>query len=771
MEEKRMHVNVRGIVQGVGFRPFLHRLAAAYGLSGWAKNTSGGVEAELQGKSESCDGFLRELRKNPPPLSVVEDVEVCFLPPLPGCAGFAIRDSEEKEEGTLVSPDLSLCPACERELLDPSDRRYRYPFINCTDCGPRYTITRRLPYDRGQTTMRSFVMCPACRREYEDIRDRRYHAQPDCCPECGPSVYYLNGSGERMEGDPFALAQKELARGGIVAVKGIGGIHLACDGTSAEAILRLRGRKSRPAKPLALMCRSLEEVLRIAEAGEEEKRFLSGPRRPIVLLKKKKEPAVSRSMAQALSAAAIGPRIGLMLPYSPVHVLLLDGHFGGPVTVVMTSANRSGCPVLTEEAEAVEVLSGIADGYLLHNRPIENRCDDSVVMEWQGEEYFLRRSRGYAPSPLTATEDSDGIYAYGAEQKGSFALGRDRHIFLSPYIGDLKTVETADHYRNSLEAYERLFCTRPKRIACDLHPDYISTGEAKKRAEESGVPLLQIQHHWAHMASCMEENGLSGPAFGIIWDGTGLGTDGNIWGAEFLEGDFSHWKRVGSIRPILLAGGDRASVEIGRIALALLCDAGLPADRAPLPAEKRESLKHLIATGLTCVKASSMGRLFDGVCSLLLQKAEITYEGEGGRLLEAVSESEVPFFPAGATAPYPVSFYEEQGLRLFDTRPLLRIIEKEMAAGETAGRIASRFMETLCHMAADQCRMLNRKRLPVVLSGGVFQNRFLLSGVSRLLLQDGFSVFCHHQIPAGDDGISVGQLAIARAAEAMKAKE
>ena len=765
MEQKRMRVSVRGIVQGVGFRPFLHRLAAAYGLSGWAKNTSGGVEAELQGKSESCDGFLRELRKNPPPLSVVETVDVCFLSPLLGYEGFEIRDSQEKEEGTLVPPDLSLCPACERELQDPSNRRYRYPFINCTDCGPRYTITRKLPYDREQTTMRGFVMCPSCRQEYEDIRNRRYHAQPDCCPDCGPSVYYVNGNGERMEGDPFALAQEELARGGIVAVKGIGGIHLACDGTSAEAILRLRGRKHRPAKPLALMCRSIEEVLRIAEAGEEEKRFLSGPRRPIVLLKKKKEPAVSSSMAQALSAAAIGPRIGLMLPYSPVHHLLLDGHFGGPATVVMTSANRSGCPVLIEEEEAAEVLSGIADGYLLHDRPIENRCDDSVVMEWMGAEYFLRRSRGYVPSPLTALADSDGIYAYGAEQKGSFALGREKHIFLSPYIGDLKTVETADHYRKALETYERLFCTRPKRIACDLHPDYISTEEAEKRAKESGVPLLRIQHHWAHMASCMEENGLSDPVFGIIWDGTGLGTDGSIWGAEFLEGDCSEWKRVGSIRPMLLAGGDRASAEIGRIALALLCDAGLPTNSVPLSAEKRERLERLIASGLACVKASSMGRLFDGVCSLLLQKAEITYEGEGGRLLEAISESEVPFLPAEKASPYPVSFYEEQGLRLFDTRPLLRAIEKEISAGETVGRIAARFMETLCHMAADQCRTLNRKKLPVVLSGGVFQNRFLLSGVSQLLRQDGFSVFCHHQIPAGDDGISVGQLAIAREAE------
>lgn len=774
---------MQGIVQGVGFRPFLHRLAVKFHLSGWVRNTSGGVEAELEGGEEELEKFLWELKTASPPLSVIEDITVTFLPNLRNYEGFEIRESGEGKESTLVSPDISICPACERELYTPSDRRYRYPFINCTGCGPRYTIVKKLPYDREQTSMRGFAMCPDCFLEYSDIRDRRYHAQPDCCPDCGPQMYYLDADGNPMEGDPLELAQRALACGRIVAVKGIGGIHLACDGGNAEAIERLRRRKHRPAKPLALLCRSMEEVARIAEPTAKEAELLFSPRRPIVLVKKKE-------FSKETELLSRGKRLGIMLPYTPIHMLLSDGSFGGPKILVMTSANRPGCPALVREEEALAALSGIADGYLFHNRPIENRCDDSVLMEWKGGTYFFRRSRGYAPEPLYSKQDVTGIYAFGAEQKGSFALGKGNHIFMSPHIGDLKQLETADHYREAMKTYERLFKTQPQVLICDLHPDYVSAREAETLAAEmrkaetlaeklkkpsggmsqkkSGVSLLKVQHHWAHMASCMEDNGVNGPVFGIIWDGTGLGTDGTIWGGEFLKGDFRAFKRMGSIRPIALPGGDRAVKEIGRTALSLLLDAGLPADPVPLPDAKKRALKVLLHSepaAAACPKASSMGRLFDGVCSLLFGMAESSHDGEGGMLLEGCSETETPAFKEGG--PYPLQFYEETyeegSLRVFDTRPVMRAVWEELTVlQESRNRISCRFMETLCYMAAEQCRVLNQERLPVVLSGGVFQNRFLLAGVTELLTRDGYTVYCHHRVSAGDEGISLGQLAIGR---------
>ncbi len=789
MQKKRISLNVQGIVQGVGFRPFLHRLAEEYQLSGWARNTSGGVEAELEGSEDGLNAFVRELQESAPPLSAVEKISASFLPNLRNYKGFEIRESGENRESTLVSPDISICPACGKELYTPSDRRFRYAFINCTDCGPRYTIVKSLPYDRGRTSMQSFAMCPECSAEYGDIRNRRYHAQPDCCPDCGPQMYYLDGEGKPVEGDPFALAQRTLAEGGIVAIKGIGGIHLACDGENEGAVLRLRRRKNRPEKPLALLCHSMDEVLRIAEPSGEEKKLLLSPRRPIVLVKKKMVSAPewkpsSEQQAGAFKAVSFSERLGIMLPYTPIHLMLSDGTFGGPGVLVMTSANRPGCPVLIREEEALSVLSGIADGYLFHNRPIENRCDDSVVMEWKGEPYFLRRSRGYAPQPLSAKRDVSGIYAYGAEQKGSFALGKGRHVFLNPHIGDLKHLEAAEHFQEAMETYERLFDTFPRILVCDLHPDYVSARAAMKRlemlsgagsaaseAEErspAGVSLIKVQHHWAHMASCMEDNGLDEPVFGIVWDGTGLGTDGTIWGGEFLEGDFSDFRRLGSIRPIALPGGDRAVKEIGRTALSLLLDAGVPTECVPLPEEKRRALTALLNSPLSvsaCPNASSIGRLFDGVCALLLQKREITFDGQGGMLVEACAPKKAEIERMQTESPYPLQFYEENGVRMFDTRPMIRALWKELSDSredESCSHIAWRFMETLCRMAADQCRELNTKRLPVVLSGGVFQNSFLLRRVTELLKKEGFTVYCHKRVSAGDEGISLGQLAVAR---------
>lgn len=742
----RLHFLIEGIVQGVGFRPFVHRQAARLGLSGWARNTAAGLELELEGPDAALDDFQSILRTAPPPLAVMEEVQVQPVPPT-GERGFSILPSREGAAATLVSPDLAPCPACLAEMNDPQGRRYRYPFINCTDCGPRFSIIRRLPYDRPATTMAGFAMCPDCEAEYTDITSRRYHAQPNCCPVCGPRAIYLDAEGHPLPGDPIALAQQALAAGQIVAVKGTGGIHLACRADDPDAVARLRRRKHRPEKPLALMARDLEAAGRFCRLSEEEAALLQSPRRPILLLSKR-DPAGQGW----LSATA---RLGIMLPYTPLHILLLDGQAGGPDLAVMTSANRPGCPVLIDNEEAVAVLHGVADGFLLHNRPIANRCDDSLAMVWRGAPVFFRRSRGYAPQPLLLDRDATGVLALGAEQKGSFAAGRGRHAFVSQYIGDLKNAETLDHYRTALHSTLDLFGLVPQALVCDLHPDYASTRLAEELARQRGLPLRQVQHHWAHMAACMADNRLTGPVFGLVWDGTGLGEDGTIWGGECLMGDFRICRRVGSLRPVALPGGDVCAVQIGRTALALATDAGC-ADLAP-DFPRREGVAALLNSGYRCPRSSGMGRLFDGVYALLTGRVTAGYEGQAPALLEALAEGAAP------AALYTPAFYEDAGVRFFDTRPLIRALCTGKAAGTDPAALAAGFQQALCAMALDQCRALNPDKLPVVLSGGVFLNRALLDGVTARLEGAGYRVYTHKRVSPSDEGLALGQLAIGAA--------
>lgn len=766
---------ISGIVQGVGFRPFLHRLARQHCICGWVRNSSSGLEGVLTGEPENLEHFLADLKNSPPPMASVEIIQTeRFTPEKNDLAAadftqFTILESRNGEGSTLVSPDIAMCPECEAELYTKADRRYRYPFINCTNCGPRYSIIDSLPYDRDRTVMNEFQMCPECSHEYQDISDRRYHAQPDCCPKCGPQIFYMTQDSRTAEKDDALRASQELlARGGILAVKGIGGIHLACSALDSHAVKKLRTRKHRAEKPLAVMCRSLDSVRRICRITPEEEKLLTSPARPIVLLAKK-DP-------DSLMELSFSRRLGVMLPYSPLHTLLIDGMYGGPDILVMTSGNLSGCPVLTENEEAILALKDTADGFLLHNRRIQNRCDDSLTAEWKGAPYFLRRSRGFAPRPLEFTPDADGIFALGAEQKASFALGKYSHVFLSPYIGDLKNAETFAHYTDTLHTYEKLFRLKPSLYVCDLHPDYLSSQEARRAAGEKGLPLLKVQHHWAHMASCMADNGLTGPCFGIIWDGTGLGTDGKIWGGEFFTGDLDAFTRTGSIRPVMLPGGDRAILEIGRIALSLAADAGITDySLIPLPEEKCRMLSRLLSAGYS-PSASSIGRLFDGICALLCGRSQADYEGEGAALVEALSPIETPKKNERNTTAflqdlsYPLSFYDQDDMRIFDTRPLISYIIEDIRKQkdrEEYGQIALRFMSTLACMALDQCTALNTKRLPVVLSGGVFQNRFLLHGVTALLEEAGFRVYTHHRVAANDEGISLGQLAIARKKRSM----
>ena len=736
VEHVRLHI--RGIVQGVGFRPFVHRLVQEFGLTGCIRNSSSGVELELEGERARLDAFLAALPERAPRLAVIEGIEAEFSRDLRHFRDFTIEKSlVEEKRRTLVSPDIAICPDCLRELKDPNDRRYRYPFINCTNCGPRFTIIRDLPYDRPLTSMGRFPMCPDCEREYHDIENRRYHAQPDCCPVCGPRVFYCDADGVEQPGDAIALAQETLRRGGIVAVKGLGGIHLACRCDEAEIARRLRQRKQRDEKPFALMCRDMDAVRRFCRVNDEEEALLTGFRRPIVLLEKR-EPGL-RHLSESNT-------LGVMLPYTPLHVLLLE-EFDA---LIMTSANLSDTPILHRNRDALTALHGLADGFLLHDRAIETRCDDSLYMVVEGREYPLRRSRGYVPFPLRVEGSRGGLLACGAEQKASFCLSRGEYVFPCQHIGDLKNYETLAYYEQQIAHFERLFDQKPELLICDLHPDYLSTAYARERCEREGLRLLQVQHHHAHLAACMADNGVSERCVGLIWDGVGYGTDGTSWGGECLIGDFEDFERFASLRPIPLLGGDRAAKELDRVAFALLYDAGC--DTAAIP--QAEAYGRLLQARLNCPLSSGMGRLFDGVAAILGIQTLASYEGQGAVLLEAVAEQ-------GEQGRYSVVLEGVSPMR-FDWRPMIRAIAAERDAGVPVGTIAARFHNTLIDMAVETARLASEASgvTTVALSGGSFQNRYLLERLPARLREAGFRVLLHHRVSCSDEGLSLGQLRI-----------
>ena len=738
---ERVWIHVRGIVQGVGFRPFIHKLVQSRGLCGYIKNTSSGVELELEGERAELELFVRQLPERAPVLAVIDGVEAVYSDELKHFEGFEIRSSKtEARRRTLLSPDICICDDCLRELLDPKDRRYRYPFINCTNCGPRFTIIKDVPYDRAKTSMSVFPMCPDCDSEYHNIENRRYHAQPDCCLVCGPEVFYLDADGKRVQGDAIELARRAIKAGKIVAVKGLGGIHLACRCDEPGIVQELRRRKHRDEKPFALMARNADCARSICALSAAEEKILTGFRRPIVLLKKKRP---------GLWHVSENGYVGVMLPYTPLHVLL----FGEDIDLlVMTSANRSDTPMMIENGEALEKLRGIADGFLLHNRDIQTRCDDSLCWVLDGREYFGRRSRGYVPFPVKLEQELPPLLACGAEQKASFCLSREREVFPSQHIGDLKNLETLDNYTGQIAHFERLFDIVPQALACDCHPDYLSTEYAQARAEREGLPLIRVQHHHAHMAACMADNGVSERCIGLVWDGTGLGTDGTVWGGECLIGDFSGFERFGSLRPIPLIGGDRAVEETDRVAFALLREAGLDTGEIP----EAPAYEQMLRAGLNCPLSSGMGRLFDGVAALLGIKTRCSYEGQGAVLLEAAitaDEGRYPVTLAGAP------------LR-FDWREMIAALLRDRDAGVETGRIAARFHNTLIEMAVGQCLAARAASgvSTVALSGGSFQNMFLMSRLPGRLEAEGFRVLRHRRVSPNDEGLSLGQLMIAAAA-------
>jgi hydrogenase maturation protein HypF len=761
MEESHIlsacHIHITGVVQGVGFRPFVYNLAIRLGLSGWVLNSSSGVEIEAIGSPAALEAFAERLRAEAPPLSRIEQVTVEtseVQDPRPD--EFVIRHSEGRPgEFQPISPDVALCDDCLRELFDPSDRRYRYPFINCTNCGPRFTIIQDIPYDRPKTTMAPFKMCPDCQAEYDDPADRRFHAQPNACPVCGPRVWFQISNRESplsSEGEAIRATRKMLAEGGVVAVKGLGGFHLACDATNDEAVGRLRERKGRVDKPFALMAFDLETVEQFCYVNDDERALLTSHERPIVLLRERAESAISPLVAP-------GNRyLGVMLPYTPLHYLLLEPTDGFPTALVMTSGNYSEEPIATGNDEALERLSNLADGFLLHDREIHARCDDSVTRVFAGAELPVRRSRGYAPYPVHLPFPVRQVLAVGGELKNTFCLTRDRYAFLSQHIGDMENYETLRFFEQMVEQLERTFRIDPEIIAHDLHPTYLSTRYAK---DQHATPLRDtqyaIQHHHAHIASVMVENGLTGerPVIGVAFDGTGYGTDGAIWGGEFLIADYGSFRRAAHLKYVPLPGGDAAIRRPYRIALAHLWAAGMEweEDLAPVaaaPAAERTILARQLERELNTVPTSSIGRLFDAVSALAGVCQEVNYEAQAAIELEMLVEEN--------EASYSFGLGEE-----VDPAPVIRAVVADVRAGILVGIIAAKFHNGLAVMIRDVCLRLREESglNEVALSGGVFQNVTLLGKTVPLLEEAGFTVYVHHLVPPNDGGISLGQAVIA----------
>ncbi len=750
-------ISVRGVVQGVGFRPFVYQLATRHNLRGWVRNTSEDVKIEVEGEAKDIEGFISGLREQAPPQSHIEDIKVTAGAPK-NYDKFEIRESvSEAGKYQLVSPDIATCPDCLGEIFSPTDRRYRYPFTNCTNCGPRFTIIDDIPYDRPNTTMKSFHMCLECRKEYDDPLNRRFHAQPNACPACGPRLELTDAKGNSLACDDIIKKTSELLKNGkILAIKGLGGFLLACDATSEETVNLLRRRKSRPAKPLAVMVASLEEVKRHCEVNKEEEKLLTSAGSPIVLLKWKTESDISKAVAPNLKY------LGVMLPYTPLHHLLLK-EVGLPL--VMTSGNISEEPIASENDEALRRLKNIADYFLMHNRDIYARYDDSVMIVGQGVPRFARRARGYAPYPIHLPFESKQILGCGSEEKNTFCLTRDNYAFVSQHIGDMENMETLEHYANTISLYKKLFRIEPEIIAHDMHPEYLPTKYAKELGGKEKVRLFPVQHHHAHIASCLADNGVKGPVIGVSLDGTGYGTDGNIWGGEFLVADYTKFERLAHLEYLPLPGGALAIKKPYRTALGYLLALGIDLDeKLPLlkQVDKKEIaiIKNQIEKSFNAPLTSSMGRLFDAVAALSGVRGIIQYEAQAAIDLEMLA-----YEASDETGLYPFSFKKEDNISIIKIHDLFTAVIKDLSERVPKAAIAARFHNTIAQMILETCRKIAEKTgiKRAALSGGVFQNRLLLRKTVPLLESQGFEVYTHRQVPCNDGGISLGQVVIANA--------
>jgi len=746
---ERRRIEVRGIVQGVGFRPFVWRLAHQLDLAGFVCNASSGVVIEVEGEPDALDRFEAALRDEAPPLSRIDSIDRQSIPSVCGEPGFVISESSGGEAmQTLISPDIATCPACLADIADTAGRRYRYAFTNCTDCGPRYTIVEAVPYDRPFTTMKGFALCPDCQREYDDPADRRFHAQPNACPVCGPKLELRDANGVRMEvSDEIAAAGELLAGGKILAIKGIGGFHLAVDASNEQAVQLLRTRKGREEKPLAVMVRDLAAARALCEISPEEEAALASAQAPIVLLRKRPDLPLAPSIAPG------NDRLGVMLPYSPLHWLLLDRQSGGPEVLVMTSANFSEEPLVADNAEALERLAGIADAFLMHDRPIARRCDDSVVMSMAGTVRLIRRSRGYAPAPIRLAEGGPPVLGTGGELKNALCLVKGGEAFLSQHIGDMKNYEAYRHFDDVAAHLQCIFQMEAELLVHDLHPAYMTT----RWALEQKRPTLGVQHHHAHLASCLAEHRHSGPAIGLTLDGTGYGADGTAWGGEILIGDAAGATRFASLEPMPLPGGDAATRQVWRTALGWLhrsgaSPEGLECLRQPQSAQVLE----LLDKGVGTAESSSCGRLFDAVASICGLRHEARYEGQAAIELMQAARGQL------ADTPYSFGIERRDGRWQMLVSPIIRDIAKAVRARAGAGEVAQRFHRTLVVMLSEITRKayLETGLKTVALSGGVFQNVLLVEALAHELEAAGFTVLLHEQVPTNDGGISLGQAVI-----------
>jgi len=763
MEQPAIEVRVHGIVQGVGFRPFVYRLASRFTLCGSISNTSTGVVIRAAGDGQYLDAFVHALEHEAPPLAVITSFTWTPLAEPVAEDGFVILKSEAQQRPTtLISPDITVCDDCLAEITDPADRRYGYPFVNCTNCGPRFTIISGLPYDRPQTSMALFPMCRDCCREYEDPADRRFHAQPNACPVCGPSLSLHGADGLLLPSDDcIGDVARALQDGRIIALKGLGGFHLCVDGCSEAAVKRLRARKHRYAKPLAVMVRDVATARKICRLTDREVELLTSMQRPIVLAGKREPSALADDIAPGIN------ELGIMLPYTPLHYLLL-AHPEVPDVLIMTSGNLSEEPICTGNEDALARLSDIVDLFLLHNRDIVTRVDDSVIRIVDGRIQMIRRSRGYAPMPIILHKQLPELLACGAELKNTFCLARDNKGFMGQHIGDLTGPKNLAFFEESISHFQDVCEIRPTVVVCDLHPDYLSTTFARNYADNHSLPLVKVQHHHAHAAAVMAERGLD-EVLAVVFDGAGFGPDGTVWGGEFLRVDNDGYQRVGHLGCFPLPGGDAAAREPWRVAVSLLTcshDGKLPS-RLPqaceaFPAGSRSMLLQMLDKGINTPLTSSCGRLFDGVAALVGGRTHVQYEGQAAMELEGLAwhACENPAEPADVIrSRYEMGFVEDQGVWTVEFRPMIRQLVQDVMDGLATGTIACAFHAWLANSTSalvKKCAAQTGTR-KIVLSGGCMQNRLLLTILVNLLERDGFEVYTGEKVPVNDGGIALGQ--------------